>query len=114
MSGPQNSQLPMFDLAPPRFPRTRRGDPRSSQDAATAIEESGRAKTQALRVLRALRRYPNSTSMELAKASRIDRYAVARRLPELATANLVKRYEPTKATAPCVVSKKRVCRWSPV
>lgn len=107
-------QLDAFDLGPPRFPRARSTDARSSHEAAAKIERDGTARLQAERVLAALRKYPNSTSRELAKFSRLDRYEVARRLPELHEAGLVGRYEPSAITAPCAVAGKRVIRWAPV
>jgi hypothetical protein len=93
------------------FPRARRRDPASSLEAADEIERSGRARAQAERVLAAVRCYPNSTSMELARFAKLDRYAVARRLPELRDVDLVEQVLPGEHTVPCQVSGKRVCRW---
>ena len=107
------SQLSMFDGPAPSFPRARISDARSSHEAAAEMERTGRAKAQAERVLAAVRRYPGSTSAELAKSAHIERYAVARRLPELAKAGLIVRVEPTDDTVPCAVSEKRVVRWRP-
>jgi hypothetical protein len=109
-------QLSMFDPVPPRFPRVRRSDARSSHEAAALVEKTGIAKRQAEEVLAALRRFPMSTSFELARASGLDRYAVGRRLPELAApdVHLVERIAPTKESLPCAVSGKRVVRWRPV
>jgi len=78
------------------------------------MESTGKAKTDAQRVLAAIRKWPNSTTAELAKFARIDRYSVARRMPELYALHLVGKYEPTELTAPCAVSGKRVVRWAPV
>jgi RIO-like serine/threonine protein kinase len=105
------NQLAIFDK--PHFPRARRDDARSSHDAAAAIESSGTARLQAERVLAALRKYPNSTSRELAQYARLDRYEVARRLPELHEAGLVTRYDVSAITVPCSVSGKRAVRWCP-
>ncbi len=105
------TQLDAFDQV--RFPRARSNDARSSHEAAAQVERSGTAKAQAERVLAAIRRYPNSTSMELSRSAHIERYVVARRLPELAAAGLVERIEPTDITAPCAISNKRVIRWCP-
>ena len=107
-------QIDAFDPGPPRFPRARSTDARSSHEAAASIEASGKAKSDLKLVLAAVRTYPNSTTAELAKFARIDRYTVARRMPELHTLGLVGRYEPTAITAPCSVSGKKVIRWSPV
>lgn len=106
-------QWDAFQSAPPRFPRARVSDSRSSHDAAASIESSGKARLQAERVLAALRKYPNSTSRELAKAARLDRYEVARRLPELHEVHKVMRYDVSPITAPCEVSGKRAVRWCP-
>jgi hypothetical protein len=107
-----SGQLDAFDAVPPRFARARRGDARSSQDAAASIEASGSAQAQAERALAALRRYPGSTSKELATLAHLNRYDVARRLPELHEAGLIDRIEPTPETEPCRISHKRVLRWS--
>jgi len=64
-------------------PAARRTDPVSSHLAAEAMDASGRRASQQHRVLRAVRRYPGRTSAELAELIGMDRYAVARRLPEL-------------------------------
>lgn len=98
----------------PTFPRARREDSRSSHEAAAEVERSGRAAHQAAQVLAAVRLWPLSTSHELAEAARMDRYALARRLPELAATGAVRRIEPTEHTEPCRVSGKRVCRWEAV
>jgi RIO-like serine/threonine protein kinase len=98
-------------LLPPRFPRARRGDAMSSHHAAAEIERKGIDKLQAQAVLAAMRRYDNVTSMELATWAGLDRYAVARRLSELASDGLVTRVEPTADTVPCAVSGKKVLRW---
>lgn len=95
------------------FPRARATDARSSHEAAAALEASGKDRLQAERVLAALRKYPNSTSAELARSARLNRYEVARRLPELHAAGLASRYDPAAITAPCAVSGKRVIRWCP-
>jgi hypothetical protein len=95
----------------PSFPRVRSTDPRSSHEAAAQADRF--AASQAQRVLTALRQWPGSTSMELAAVAHLDRYATARRLPELLADGFVTRREPTDDTKPCEVSRKRVCRWWP-
>lgn len=102
-------QLDIFERID--FPRARNADPRSSHEAAAAIKRSGAAKAQASIVLEALKRYPMASSAELAQFAGLDRYMVARRLPELHQAHLVNLFDPTDATEPCRVSRKRVCRW---
>jgi hypothetical protein len=71
--------LPLFDQ-----PLARHTDPDSSRQAAAELVKSGRHKTQKQRVYEALRRFPNCTSAELAAGSGLDRFMVARRLPDLA------------------------------
>lgn len=105
--------LDLFATTPPTFARARVTDPVSSHKAAADMERTGRAKAQAERVLAAIRRFPGSTSAELSKSAHIERYATARRLPELLKAGAVTRADPGEHTVPCVVSGKRVCRWYP-
>jgi hypothetical protein len=94
------------------FPRARRSDPRSSHEAAADADRfSGQ---QAAQVLAAVRLWPLSTSHELAEVTHMDRYAIARRCPELAAAGLVRKIDPHADTKPCTVSGKRVVRWDPV
>lgn len=71
----------------------RRTDGDGSHQAADEMQRSGKAKVQRLEVLRALRRFPGSTSRQLAELGRIDRYTTARRLPELEVEGLVKRLQ---------------------
>jgi CRP-like cAMP-binding protein len=104
-------RMTQISLLAPRFPRARATDARSSHTAAAEIERKGIDKLQAQAVLAAMRRYDNVTSMELATWAGLDRYAVARRLSELASDGLVTRVEPTADTVPCVVSGKKVLRW---
>lgn len=67
-------------------PRARRSDPRTSHIAAAQLARSGALSRQQRVVLRLVERYPGRTSIELAELSGgdLDRYQVARRLPELA------------------------------
>lgn len=64
-------------------PLARSGDPVTSKLAARELVDSGRLTAQQTEVLEALQRFPGSTSAELAEAAGIDRYRVARRLPDL-------------------------------
>ena len=68
-----------------------------SHIAADAMQTSGKAKIQRQSVLAALRRYPGSTSRQLAQLSGLDRYVTARRLPELAVEGTVRRVQPEGA-----------------
>jgi hypothetical protein len=115
-------QLGFFEGGPPHFTRARRKDGAGSHDAAAKIERSGRALSDAQRVLAAVRRWPGSTSMELAKNAHIDRYICGKRLPELASeaVHLVRKVafstdaEPTLNTTRCAISNVRAFRWWPI
>lgn len=78
------------------------------------IERTGVDDEQARQVLAALQRFPGCTSAELAQFSKLDRYMIARRLPEIAADNKIRRADPNANTVPCRMSKKRVCRWYPL
>lgn len=103
-----NGQL---SFVAPSHPRARASDVSSSHSAAADLERSGLDRLQAERVLAALKKYPMATSRELSKFARLDRYEVARRLPELHAERKVIRYDPTPITSPCEVSGKRAIRW---
>ena len=72
-------------------PIARISDPTSSHEAARAITESGERRRQSEQVLAAVRDFPGKTSLELSTKVRLDRYAVARRLPELEAVGLIQR-----------------------
>ena len=72
-------------------PRARRSDPETSHIAADRIKASGVLGKQQAAVLEAVRRYPGSTAVEIAKLAGIDRYAVSRRRPAQGTWFPVKR-----------------------
>ena len=86
-----------FEFLPPHTagdallsPIARRSDPGTSHDAAEAMTASGRREGQQLEILALVRRHPKKTSAELADLSpTLDRYQVARRLPELEHGGLV-------------------------
>ena len=66
------------------LPNARHTDPLSSQLAGEAIEASGQASVQRQIALSAVKRHPGHTSRELAELCPLDRYQLARRLPEIA------------------------------
>jgi len=72
-------------------PLAHRADPLSSYAAGDRVLRSGRLRGQMLLVLLALRKWPDKTSAELAQLACLDRYAVARRLPNLADRGLAER-----------------------
>jgi predicted transcriptional regulator len=71
----------------------RRSDPISSKSAALEVVVTGIAANQRNRVFAALQQHGPATSRELAQASGLDRFVVARRLPELLRRGLVTRSE---------------------
>jgi hypothetical protein len=87
-------------------PRSRRADPVTSHEAAEAIKASGVLGRQQREVLEAVRKWPGLTSLELGARMSINRWAVARRLPEL---------EPThvRKGEPKVVNGRRAVTWWP-
>lgn len=86
-----SSPAPSANATPqPRNRIARATDPETSRLAADEITRSGARDAQAAEVLRRLREHPGSTSMELAGLG-LDRYAIARRLPELERLGLVRR-----------------------
>jgi len=91
-----------------RTPAARATDPGTSHAAAEAITKTGVRAHQQRQVLAALREWPGCTSAELASNAGMDRYAVARRLPELC---------PTFAfrggSRACAVSGRPAVTWWP-
>ena len=77
----------------------RNTDPQTSHEAAAAIVRTGdRAHMQHL-AYAAVRAYPGLTSLELATASGLCRFMLARRLPEIEEAGLVKRGDKRRCAA---------------
>jgi hypothetical protein len=72
-------------------PLSRNADPVGSFQAAERTRKTGLGSRKRLAVYHALRRYQGTTSAELAKAAGLDRYDVARRLPELERAGWIVR-----------------------
>ncbi len=71
--------------------KARTTDPDSSHHAARKMIDSGGLARQAGIVLAAVRRNPRRTSAELADHCELDRYQIARRLPELEAQGLVEK-----------------------
>ncbi len=67
----------------------RHTDPSTSLDAAQRVVRSGRLSKQKEQVLKALRRWPGSTSAELASKMGAERAMPGRRLPDLEKAGEV-------------------------
>jgi len=84
----------------------------SSHEAADDIQSSGKLAQQKAVVLNALRMFQESrgpaTSAELAKHYEMDRYMVAKRLPDLEKQGLVQKCAEMKK---CPVGGKRATAW---
>ncbi|MEN4951887.1 winged helix-turn-helix domain-containing protein [Stenotrophomonas sp. TWI819] len=82
-------------------------DPSTSHEAAGYVVSSGLQTQQQACALAAVRQHPGLTSAELSQASGLDRFMLARRLPELLEAELVCHGEARK----CAVSGRRAMTW---
>jgi|ERR1700721_1866156 hypothetical protein len=93
----KTSQLGLFEGRQPSTssrPLARRTDPASSHYAAAEIVENRTRQSRRAAVLAFLRDQDVPlTSFELARAANLDRYAVARALPDLFHDHLVERHE---------------------
>ena len=86
---------------------SRRTDPATSHEAAAELVRSGRLDTQCSEVYAALRRHPGATSAEIAAAEGLDRFLVARRLPDLVSRGLAERCQ----SRVCKVKGTRAITW---
>lgn len=89
------------------LPASRATDPATSRAAERAITQSGARQTQADLVLNLVREYPHRTSAELAHLCDLDRWQVARRLPDLEANGLVVKGKARR----CAVSQKASVVW---
>ena len=96
----------MIDI---RTPASRASDPRTSHEAEAAHTGSGGRRAQQERTRTAVGLYPGYTSLDLAAVTGLDRYMLARRLPELESAGLVRKGPPV-----CSSNGKRAVTWWPV
>lgn len=85
-------------------------DPATSWDAAEHMVKSGKAAQQQAMAVTVVGAHPGMTSHELACFSSLDRYQLARRLPEAESAGRVIRGETRK----CVVTGHKAATWWPV
>lgn len=69
--------------------RARAADPESSHAAADRAEQSGRIGKQLAIAIELVKKFPGRTSGDLARAAVLDRYQLARRLPEAERRGLV-------------------------
>lgn len=82
----------------------------TSHEAAHYIAAGGVQKDQQAKAAAAVKLHPGMTSMELAKATGLDRHMLGRRLPELLKDHRV--WRGAKKT--CKVSRVSACTWWPV
>jgi hypothetical protein len=92
-----------------KIPIARHTDPDTSKAAAKQITNSGVRGEQHRTVLAAVKAHPGKTSRELAAEADLDRYMVARRLPELEKLGVVKR----AAERMCTIGKLSATTWKP-
>lgn len=90
-------------------PAARRSDPESSHLAAEAITGNGARARQQQQVWGGVLMFPGLTSRELAEKMGADRYMVARRLPELETANRIHK----GGSRLCGIGKRLAVTWWP-
>ena len=91
-------------------PASHRSDPHTSRQAEAAITASGQRQTQAEIVLEAVNAHPGLTSAELTRHIEMDRWQIARRLPDLEANGLVKKGKPRL----CNLKRKLSVIWWPV
>ncbi len=91
-------------------PVARVTDPLSSYRAGERHRRSGKCLRQKEIILKALKRNPGMTSAELSKLIEMDRYIVARRLPELRNGGLVR----NGAIRQCGVVGSPCLTWYPI
>lgn len=99
-------------------PAARNTDPPTSHEAAEQHTASGKRAQQRDAVARALIEHGQGgvTSDELAEAAGMDRYLVARRLPELLTRNraFVRGYKESPERRKSTISGRAAMVWRPV
>jgi len=93
-----------------RTPAARSTDPVTSHEAAEHMTKTGKRQAQQAKVLKALKKFPGRTSAELAGRAKLDRYMVARRLPELVTGLKAKRGDVRQ----CRKGGRNAVTWYPV
>lgn len=87
----------------------RSADPLTSWEAAEHITRSGKAAQQQAKAVNAVNRNPGMTSFELAAHCELDRYQLARRLPEAEGQGRVVRGDARQ----CAVSGHKAATWWP-
>ena len=87
----------------------RNSDPLTSHLSAHHLQESGLQALQQRQTVAAVRAYPGLTGQELALASGICRYTLARRFPEVEEMGLIRRSEART----CAVTGRKAATWVP-
>jgi hypothetical protein len=88
-------------------PAAAKADPITSKIAARRIDRDGTRKVQMADTLRAVRTFPGRTSLELSSLTGMDRYTLARRLPDLEKVRAVAK-GPARG---CGVSGNKAVTW---
>lgn len=88
----------------------RNTDISTSHEAAAHIVASGTQQAQQEQTAAAVLQHPGLTSNRLAQVTGLDRYMLARRLPELRKTQHVRQ----GPNMPCPVSGRSACTWWPV
>jgi hypothetical protein len=88
-------------------PIARARDPESSHRAAAEITTSGTRAHQQAQTVAAVRAFPGCTSQELSERTGLERYMLARRLPEAVTAGRVRKGEQRT----CAVTGRLALTW---
>ena len=87
----------------------RNTDPSTSHAAAEHVTVSGKRAAQQAITAKAVEQYPGLTSLELSRRARVDRYMLARRLPEVEETGQVRRGQERR----CSVSGRLALTWWP-
>jgi hypothetical protein len=98
-----------LDFTTVSTPAARRRDPSTSHRAAEEHTASGVRGQHQKRAAQAVVDFPGRTSQELSRDAKLDRYMLARRLPECEEALVVRR-GPARA---CSVTGKQALTWWP-
>ena len=104
----------------PQVAQSAHGDPDTSREAADRMNDSGRARSNAVAVARLVRIKPGSTAVELlakyeqlapiGRWPKLDRHEISRRLPDAERFGWVRRGEARE----CGVTGTRMMTWWPV
>src|SRR5690606_15058935 len=104
---PHHCPAPRYAMNP--SPVARNTDPESSHEAAEFVTMSGKRAAQQQIAAKVVEQYPGLTSLELAKRVRMDRYMLARRLPECEAQGTVRRGQIRR----CSKSGRLAATWYP-